>query len=320
VTIRKLRRSYVAAGLLSAAPKNNVLSCKCMPTHPSSSPAPPDPFQSYNNAPLADFCGLSPVQMHQLLFHPLEPDCVVRLRTKVPDEVLDQVPFLRLTEAFLRLLHREGSIRLTPLGALPLKYLRELYALGFILEPGVETGIHKLHREIDSLALTTLHQTTRLAGLARLARGQLLLTKKGSQLLAASQRPALWHLVLHTFTTRFSWASHDGYASPTAGQRGWVYSVYLLAHFGAATHPASFYADYYRRAFPIALVDFADATYASPAEQLASCYEVRTFERGLNWLGLLAVSPLAMGLARPEGLVSVSPLLEQLFEVLVQTS
>jgi len=286
-----------------------------MPAYPS---FPPEPFQTYNTTPLADFCGLSLAQLHQLLFHPLEPGGVVRLRTEAPNEVLEQIPFLRLTEAFLHLLHREGGIRLTPLGALPLKYLRELYALGFILEPGVERGVHKLHREIDSLALTTLHQTTRLAGLARLARGQLLLTKKGSQLLAASQRPVLWHLVLHTFTARFSWASHDGYASPTVGQIGWAYSVYLLARFGAEMHPVSFYAEHYQRAFPSALVDFAEATYTSPAKQLASCYEVRTFERGLNWFGLVSVSQPALGLARPQGLISVSPLLMQVFEVLLE--
>lgn len=289
-----------------------------MPVYPSPSPAPPGPFQPYNTTPLADFCELNPAQMHQLLFHPLEPACVVRLRAGVPDEVLDQVPFLRLTEAFLRLLYREGGIRLTPLGALPLKYLRELYALGFIREPGIELGIHKLSREIDSLALTTLHQTTRLAGLARLARGQLLLPKKGGQLLAASQRPALWRLVLQTFTARFPWATHDGYPSPKVGQVGWAYSVYLLARFGAEAHPVSFYTGHYQRAFPVALVDFAETTYASPAEQLASCYEVRTFERGLNWFGLVALSPPAPGLARTESLVSVCPLLAQLFEVLLK--
>jgi hypothetical protein len=48
--------------------------------------------------------------MHQLLFHPLAPGCVVRLRAEAMNEVLDQIPFLRLTKA-------------------------------------LETGIHKLHRE-----------------------------------------------------------------------------------------------------------------------------------------------------------------------------
>ncbi|MGI4736189.1 MAG: hypothetical protein ACRYG7_13515 [Janthinobacterium lividum] len=94
----------------------------------------------------------------------------------------------------------------------------------------------------------------------------------------------------------------------------------MLARFGAEVRPVSFYAGHYQRAFPIALVDFAEVTYASPTEQLASCYEVRTFERGLNWFGLVAVSPSALGLARPEGLASVSPLLKQLFKVLEETS
>ncbi|WP_084447331.1 hypothetical protein [Hymenobacter roseosalivarius] len=148
----------------------------------------------------------------------------------------------------------------------PRKYLRELYAHGFIREEGLETGLFTLSREIDSLALTTLHQTTRLAGLARLARGHLLLTKKGSQLLDPAQRPALWSLVLHTFTSRFTWASHDGYPCPMVGQTGWAYSVYLLARFGQQSHPVRFYAVHYQRAFPFVLANFTDAAYRTPLE------------------------------------------------------
>ena len=240
---------------------------------------------------------------------------MVRLRADVPDDVLDQVPFLRLTEAFLRVLQREAPLRLTPLGALPRKYLRELYALGFIREEGLETGLFTLSREIDSLALTTLHQTTRLAGLARLVRGQLLLTKTGGQLVDPAQRPALWALVLDTFTRRFPWASHDGYPSETVGQTGWAYSVYLLARFGQQPHPVHFYAAHYQRAFPFVLAEFTDPAYRTPLEQLAHCYGVRTFERGLNWLGLLDAEPQPVGLHEPDQLVTASPLLAQLFDV-----
>jgi hypothetical protein len=98
-----------------------------------------------------------------------------------------------------------------------------------------------------------------------------------------------------------------------------VVSVYLLARFGIEVHSVSFYAGHYQRAFSIALIDFTEATYASPAEQLASCYEVRTFKRGLNWFGLVAVSAPASGLIEPESLMSVTPLLAQLFEVLLET-
>ena len=43
----------------------------------------------YNDTPQPDFCGLSPAQMHPLLYQPLGPASVVQLRAEVPDEVLD---------------------------------------------------------------------------------------------------------------------------------------------------------------------------------------------------------------------------------------
>ena len=90
MTVRKLRWSYFAAGLFVVTLKGSqLLFCTPMSVHPSYSAAPPDPFQAYDTTPLADYCGLSPAQMHQLLFHPLEPGGVVRLRTEVPNEVLD---------------------------------------------------------------------------------------------------------------------------------------------------------------------------------------------------------------------------------------
>ena len=280
-----------------------------------SQPALAAALHRYNDTPQPDFCGLSPAQMHPLLYQPLGPTSVVQLRAHVPNDVLDQVPFLRLTEAFLRLLQRETPLRLTPLGALPRKYLRELYAHGFILEEGLETGLFTLSREIDSLAITTLHQTTRLAGLARLVRGQLLLTKKGSQLLAPAQRPALWALVLDTFTNRFLWASHDGYPSQTVGQTGWAYSVRLLARSGEQPHPVSFYAAHYQRAFPFVLAEFTDPAYQTPLEQLTHCYGVRTFERGLNWFGLLGPEPQSAVFHQPDQPLSASPQLAQLFDM-----
>ncbi|HEX8426642.1 hypothetical protein [Hymenobacter sp.] len=124
-------------------------------------------FQRYNTSPQAGFCGLSPAQMHQLLYQPLAPGCPVQLQTAIPDETLDQVPFLRLTEDFLALVQREGAIKLTPLGALPRKYLHELYAHGHIPERGIDTGFIKLSRELDSLSITTLHTVGTEAGLVK---------------------------------------------------------------------------------------------------------------------------------------------------------
>lgn len=272
-------------------------------------------FERQNAMPLAGFCGLSPVQMHALLYDPLGPGSPVRLRNELPEAVMMQVPFLLLTEAFLEVVQREGSIKLTPLGALPRKYLHELYAHQFILEEQIEAGYVKLSREIDSLAITTLHTTATLAGLVRKVHGKLTLTKKGTQLLQPGQRPALLRLVLDIFTSRFNWAFHDMYPSPSAGQFGWAYSVYLLARFGDDLQSIRFYADKYQKALPLLLSDFADATYATPQEQLASCYCVRVFDRALNWFGLVVIKHKKHRLDVESSQVGAAPLLPLVFEV-----
>jgi hypothetical protein len=48
---------------------------------------------------------------------------------------------------------------------------------------------------------------------------------------------------------------------------------------------------------------------------MAHCYGVRTFERGLNWLGLTDPLQLLTERHRPDAQLTASPLLAQLFEV-----
>lgn len=154
-----------------------------------------------------------------------------------------------------------------------------------------------------------------MAGLACLVRGQLLLTKKGSQLLNLAHRRTLWALVLDTLTNCFLWASHDGYLSQTVGQTGWAYSVYLLARFGDQPQPVSFYAERYQRAFPFVRAEFTNPAYRTPLEQLTHCYGVRTFERGINWFGLLGPELQSAVLHQADQPLSASPLLAQFLDV-----
>lgn len=91
--------------------------------------------------------------------------------------------------------------------------------------------------------------------------------------------------------------------------------MYLLACFGQQPRPASFYADHYQRAFPFVLAEFTDPAYGTALAQFASCYEVRTFERSLNWLGLVEADSPPARVAHLDEQVWAAPLLAQLFEV-----
>lgn len=272
-------------------------------------------FQRYNDAPLAAFSGVSPTQMHALLYAPLEPGSPLQLRPMLPNEVLNQIPFLRLTEELLRVVQRDGVIKLTALGALPGKYLHELYGFGFLREEMIEAGYTKLHRETDVPGLSTVHHNTVLAGLLRKVHGKLSLTKNGERLCQPAHRGELLRRILVSFTKKFNWAYHDGYDAPTVGQTGWAFSVLLLLQFGAEVRPLPFYADKYQQAFPFLLADLPGTAWHSPAEQLLSCYGHRTFGHFGQWFGLTSMEEPRLGRERANCLVSPTPLLGQLFEL-----
>lgn len=272
-------------------------------------------FQRYNDSPLLAFSGLSPAQMNELLYVPWAAASPLRPRPELPAEVLDQIPFLRLTEELLRAVQRDGFIKLTALGALPSKYLRELYGFGFLREGGIEAGYIKLHRETDVPGLATVHRNAEMAGLLRKVHGKITLTKNAERLRQPAHRSVLLRRVLSNFTEKFNWAYHDGYDAPLVGQFGWGFTIYLLLKFGDQARPLQFYADKYQQAFPNLLDALPGTPWNTPAKQLLSCYGLRTFGHFASWFGLATIEEYRMGRERADCLVAPTPLLGQLFEL-----
>jgi hypothetical protein len=242
-----------------------------------------------NNAPLDDFLGLSPTEMHHLLYDAYGDKSPLGLRSDIETSTLDEIPFIRLTEEFLKIISREESIKLTPLEALPRKTIHELYGHKLITEDIIEAGFSKLSREQDSTAITTVHLNTLVLGVVKKAKGRLSLTKKGAQLLQPGERVNLFTETLSTYTNKFNWSSNDGYPQSPVGQLGWGFTVYLLEKFGSSEHTIEFYAEKYLRAFPKLLEFFPARPYGTPEGDFVNCYSVRTFERFLEWFGFVKV-------------------------------
>ena len=57
-----------------------------------------------NNSPIDDFEGLSANQAHYLLHYPFSERSPLQFQKQISDEVLDKVPFLRLTEVLLNII------------------------------------------------------------------------------------------------------------------------------------------------------------------------------------------------------------------------
>jgi hypothetical protein len=241
-----------------------------------------------NNGPLDDFSGLSPTEIHHLLYDTFGDKSPVQFRDNIDDKTLDQIPLFRITEEYLKIIYRDKQIKLTPLGALPKKAIVELYNKRLLLDEHIENGITKLGKEDDCTSIKSARLTAELAGLVRKANGKLTLTKTGTKLLETNNRLLIFKQFFQAFTDKFLWSFNDGYPEQPIGQIAWAFSVILLNKFGDQPQTVDFYADKYLKAFP-QFITFFRHDYSTPQEQLFRCYGIRTFDRFFLWFGFVTV-------------------------------
>lgn len=69
---------------------------------------------------------------------------------------------------------------------------------------------------------------------------------------------------------------------------GYGYSLILLSKYGNTKRPDSFYSEKYFKAFP-QFKEIAKPDYDTIDSQLHNCYSIRTFERFLDYFGLVHI-------------------------------
>ena len=269
----------------------------------------------YNNTPLDEFLGLTPLEIHQLVYEPYADPSPVQLRSDIPEAVLDQIPLFRQLESYLKIIHREKQIKLTPLGALPRKVLVEVYEKRNLPDEYIESGITKLWREQDCISISSARITAEIAGFVKKSKGKLTLTKTALKLIETNDRPQLFRQFFITFTQDFLWSYNDYYPEKTVGQLGWAFSILMLEKFGHKSHPTSFYAEKYLAAFPALLPFFPSRAFVKADEQFAHCYGTRVFQRFLHWFGFVSVNKQEKDFLGTRDSYTRTDLLRQIFRI-----
>ncbi|MFY7652995.1 MAG: hypothetical protein ACOVQE_09835 [Chitinophagaceae bacterium] len=241
-----------------------------------------------NNMPIDDFEGLSANLIHQLLYHPFSGNSVVSLKNKIDETALDKIPLFRIVETYLQILQREKTIKLTPLGALPKKFVVEIYQKGFLPEYIIESGLYKLNHENDAISIRSARLTAEIAGIVKKVHGKVSLTKKGETFLLPENRDAFFKLFFEKFTTKFNWGYNDGYENEDLGRFGWAYSFFLLNKYGDEPKEGMFYAKLFYKAFPQL---FELETRAGNDINLY-CYITRVINRFMYWFGFVELAPI----------------------------
>jgi hypothetical protein len=245
-----------------------------------------------NNRSIPEFEGYSPFEMHQVLHFTFGADSPIKLQ-KLSDPDYKKIPILNLVKYLTDLIAKNGEIKLTNKGFLPTKIVSDLYQQGFMKEKHIEKGILKLYKETDSMSVNLSRILIELAGLIKKRKGKISLTKNGEKTIQDNFR--LLATILETFTTKFNWAYYDGYGENQIGQLGYGFSLILLSKFGKEKRLDSFYAEKYFNAYPH-LLESVEPSYGTLESYSTKCYSIRTFERFLDFFGLIKIDEEGKGL------------------------
>lgn len=224
-------------------------------------------MQRRNHTPRSNFNGLTPEQMHNIMYFPFSEKCVVSLNKLDKDEY-SRIPLVRQA-LFLMQTLSENELKLTKLGWLPLKFVAESYRMG---SPDYFIDNYKSKRinEYDAMSVWMSRITLHLLGWIKTRKGMLSLTAKGKK--AMTDMDAAANEILRFSLVGVGLHSFDGNEDDRIGNLGMAYSVWLLNKYGNEWHTGEFYQEHYQKVF-----DFPD---------FFNAYATRVFQRLFYWLGI----------------------------------
>jgi hypothetical protein len=238
-----------------------------------------------NNRSNPDFEGYSPFEMHKILHFTFAVDSPIKLQ-KLADSDYKKIPILNQIKYLADLIKKNGALKLTKKGYLPTKIVSDLYEQGFLIDECIKKRISKLYKETDSITVNLTRILIELSGLTKKRNGKLSLTKSSIKTLGDNEE--LLRQIFLTFANKFNWSYYDGYGANQIGQLGYGFSLILLSKYGQIKRLDSFYAEKYFMAYP-KLLDSLEPTYGTLERYSTMCYSIRTFERFLDYFGLITI-------------------------------
>ncbi|MCD1630794.1 plasmid pRiA4b ORF-3 family protein [Marinobacter shengliensis] len=241
--------------------------------------------------PPADFCGLSPSQMHELLQSPLHCPSVFKplINAKAVDQELDTAPILEMAKVLVNELGEKG-IRLTGKGNLPLKQVKAM-----IEAAGEEVvvpfaGYGSVRSEEDILGVQLTRVLLELAGYTRKEKGRLLLKKAAAKRIHTKGWLTLYQDMLAATFSEFNWAWMDHYDGLDDIQTVGPFFLWLLAEKGGDWLPVDGYINDMLAAFPQLPLSAHPRPYASEEQQTRWALNSRVI-RLFRLLGLIELNP-----------------------------
>ena len=193
-----------------------------------------------------------------------------------------KIPMLNMIKFLVSIIQKEGRIKLTGTGALPPKYVKELYALGYIKDPLIDDVGFKVSREDRILSIQLARILLELSDIVKKKSNMLTLTKKGEKIIADDS--LFFTHIIDVYVAKFNWGYFDRHDEELdeIGQKDFTFTFILLDQFGDEFRPTDFYAEQYLNYLKDSYnIDVSGSRFPS------LCYATRSFERFLAFFGLV---------------------------------
>lgn len=248
--------------------------------------------QQRNQKLLDEFHGLSPEQIHHMLYFPFASPELIRF-----PKTLGTAPAAPILTLFSLLVEAIGAQGLKPTakGNLPQKLCREA-ALAYWGETTHRGNIRfgNINKEEDFSDLNTTRLVAELAGLIRKHKGRFILSRDCRTLLTSGKGlAAIYPRLLRTYIEQFNWGYLDRYPELRFIQTAFLFTLYLLTLYGDTWRPHEFYADSFLCAFPMVLNEVPPDPVFTPEEEIHTCYTWRTLKHFADFLGLASMEPVS---------------------------
>lgn len=232
------------------------------------------------------FEGLNTEELNCLISDPLNVISPLKFyNLKLED--LNKIPILKQVKIFGEIIERNKEIKLTTRGNLPIKIVKELYEKGPIKDEFVESGISKIYKEEDCKIVHLTHLISQLIPIIKKNNNKISLSKNGDKLL--NNDIELYPKLLNTLAQKFNLGYFDGFECENTGQIGLLFTLYLINKYGDKEQTPKFYCNKYKNIFPELYDQYIDFAGRSKEESFESCYSLRSFERSLNYFGIIEI-------------------------------
>lgn len=215
---------------------------------------------------------------------------MVRLKDNIDEKIMLEVPIFKIINDYLEILKKEGEIKLTKIGNLPPKYIKELYHNNDIKDQLIEDGISTLRNEWDVEGVVIARVIAKLCKFTKTRKNILSLTVIGKKIM--EDKRAFFKKVMITFTNEYNWAYLDRYDESLRLGEIVSYTYYLINKYGNTLRDTTFYAKKVLLAFPVISLPLKIENNfgQTRVEQFNSIYILRTFKSYMKYLGIVKLS------------------------------